>query len=254
MHMLKIRIIGWLMLFMSPCLVFAANNWTIDSFKHVEFSIAAGPNWARAGSSYLIVSPFESDSVLNNHITNDAAWKMGVGYHFFDNPNPQRNLFSDFVLELNLYQTSEVIDGNVWQYQDPEYNNYQFSAPVTSNRFMLDIKPGIFTFHPLSLYGIFGAGVVWNSISYNETITGEDVEAGSELQLTNNTEGTFAYDLGAGIRADFGEHLSASLEYIYANLNSMSPSETSKNSVVIDTPPKFRIYNQSVLFGISWKI
>jgi opacity protein-like surface antigen len=239
----------------------ASTSWSVDSFKdlifsnkNLEFSAAVGPNWAHTPSTYLVVSPFETDSVLKNNISNSATWKLGVGYHFFADQLQQRSFFNDFLVELNFYQSWATINGNVWQYQLPQFNNFTFKAPLTSYRLMLDVKPGLFTVSRISLYPILGIGNSWNDIAYNETVTGTGVPAGSNYLLGRSTNTNFAYDLGVGLRADITEHISASLEYLYSNLGNISPSSTSKNSNAIISAPTFDVYNQSLLLGISWKI
>lgn len=252
--MIKIKLALSVSLLCLSCTAFASTSWMPDSFQNLEVSAAVGPNWARTSSTHLVVSPYETDSVLVSSVTNHPLWKIGVGYRFFADQLQQKSFLNDLLVELNLYQSSETVDGNSWQYQLPQFNNYSFSAPITSTRLMLDVKPGLFIIKHVSLYPILGLGASWNDIAYNETVTGAGVNPNSRYALNSSTASSFAYDLGAGIRIDFTEHLSATLEYLYANLGNMSPSRTSKNGDPIMSPPTFNVYNNSLLLGISWKL
>jgi opacity protein-like surface antigen len=252
--MIKLKCYIFLSLFFLPYSLFASNPWTVDSIHHFEFSAAVGPNWAHSSSTDLVVSPFETDSVILNNISNHAIWKLGVGYHLFADRLQKRTFFNDLLIELNLYQSSETLNGNVWQYQLPQFNNFSFSSPITSTRIMLDVKPTLISLKHVSLYPILGFGNSWNNVPYNETVTSADVPADSNYLLNTSTNSNFAYDLGVGIRGELTEHLGVTLEYLYTNLGNMSSTEVSKNADPIITAPTFKIFNQSFLIGLSWKI
>ncbi|MDR3477857.1 MAG: outer membrane beta-barrel protein [Gammaproteobacteria bacterium] len=225
-----------------------------DSLKNVEISAAVGPSWANTSSTHLVVSPYETDSVLKSSVSNHPLWKLGVGYHFFVEQLQQRRFLNDLLVELNLYQSSATVKGSVWQYQFPQFNNYRFSNPITSTRLMVDAKPGLFTQNHISLYPILGIGAVWNDVTYSETVTGAGVAPNTRYSLNGTNNSNFAYDLGAGVRVDVTKHLSASLEYLYTHLGSMSSSRVSKNGDALQSAPTFNVYNQGVLLGVSWKI
>jgi len=252
-NMIKTNLALSVSLLCLSCTALASTSWTPNSFQNLEISAAVGPNWAKTSSTHLVVSSYETDSVLVSSVANHPLWKIGVGYRFFADQLQQRSFLNDLLVELNLYQSSETVHGNTWQYQLPQFNNYSFSAPVTSTRLMLDAKPGLFTMKHVSLYPILGLGASWNNMAYNETVTGAAVSPNSGYALKRSTASSFAYDLGAGIRIDFTEHLSATLEYLYANLGNISPSGTSKNGDPIMSSPTFNVCNNSLLLGINWK-
>lgn len=85
-------------------------------------------------------------------------------------------------------------------------------------------------------------------------MTGSDIDPGSYYSLGSHTNTHFAYDLGAGVQLGITEHLNASLDYVYTNLGNMFPSGTSRTNVALTSPPMFKIYSQTVLLGISWKV
>jgi opacity protein-like surface antigen len=242
------------LIYFLPYSAFAANFWVTNSLNNFELSAAVGPNWAQTSSTHLVVSPYETDSVLVNNISNYAFWKIGVGYHFFTEKLQQRSFFNDLLVELNLYQSWFTVTGDVWQYQLPQFNNFTFKAPITSTRLMLDVKPTLITVRHISFYPILGVGNSWNNVAYNEVVSGQDVPDGSNYLLNTSANSNFAFDVGVGLRADFNEHISASVEYLYTNLGNVTSTGTSKNSDPIIATPTFNIYNQGLLLGLSWKL
>lgn len=223
------------------------------SLRNIEISVAAGPNWSHADNTSLVVSPYETDSIRVNHVSNSALWKIGAGYHFFAEQLAQKEFFNDLLLELNVYHSAETVKGNVWQYQLPQFNNYSFNAPYNSTRLMLDFKPGLYTWDHISLYPILGIGAAWNEVSYHENVTVAGVAANSFQSLANHTNASFAYDLGAGVNLNMNSNIVASLEYLYAHAGKMFPSGRATNGVALTAPPAFKIHSQSILLGLSWK-
>lgn len=61
-----------------------------------------------------------------------------------------QRFFQTCLLELNLYQTYTTATGDVWQYELPPFDNFNFDLPVTSTRLMLDIKPHLLTWHHIT--------------------------------------------------------------------------------------------------------
>lgn len=222
--------------------------------KKFEISAAGGANWYNVPNSHLVISPFETDSNIVNQISTDGAWKIGAGYYFFEDQLQQRPYLNHLLFEVNVYQTFTTLSGNVWQYELPQFNNYNFSAPVMSTRLMLDVKPTLFTWQRVAPYAILGVGATWNTISYNETVLGSGVNPASRLSLSSNTTTQVAWDFGAGFRMALTDNLSATAEYIYAFLGNGSPANSHANGVNLTAAPSFSLQTQSLLFGLSLKL
>lgn len=222
--------------------------------KNIEFSAAGGLDWYTISDTHLIISPFETDK---NEVDDHSArgmWKIGVGYYFFDECLRQRDYLNHLLLELNLYQTSASVAGNVLQYELPQFNNYHFDAPVTSTRLMFDFKPSLFTWENITPYPILGVGVTWNSISYREKPKGSDIDSMSRLILSKHKMARFALEAGAGLNVVLSEHIAISAEYIYAFLGKGSPANDPANDVQLARAPSFSLHNQSFLFGFNIKV
>lgn len=227
----------------------------LDDVKDVRFDFALGPSWFHASSADITVSAFETDRAV---VTTTPMWptyRLGVGY-FFEKVGPSEYLM-DILLQLNWYNSQTNIEGNVWQYQEPIFNNFTFQAPLTNNRLMFDIKPTLFSFEGFSFYPIVGLGVSWSTLSYRERISQPGIPSDSFISLKSQTNTTFSYDLGVGVGHHFTPHFGVSVEYLYNNMNNLSPSIASNavySQVTILSPPRFGVSNQNVLFGINWLI
>jgi opacity protein-like surface antigen len=251
--MTRIKFISWLLLYFVSCSVFATGPIiTIDSLKNIEVSLGVGPNWTHTDNTHLVVSSFETDALRVNSLSNNVLWKLGIGLHVLEEDLQQRNFFNALLIEFNLYRSSSTIWGSVWQYQLPQFNNYNFNAPFTSTRLMLDLKPMLVTWHQISPYLIFGVGLARNNIAYYENITGAGVSSNSANSLAHHIYINTAYDLGVGASIPMTSHLIASLEYLYTNLGDLVTSGTSQAALI--SSPKFTIYTQAALFSLSWKV
>lgn len=239
-----------LTLFLSSS-AFAASN--TDWWQDIEFSAAAGQSWMQAGNAPLAITPSHTDEDAVTHVANQPVWKVGVGYSLFKEELSQRTFFNEFLVELNLYRSNGTLTGEVWAGQDPNYSYYTFRAPVTSTRLMIDLKPSLFTWRGISPYPIVGMGVAWNHMAYYETPT-SDLSQDSFYTLGGNTTRNFAAEFGLGVRAKINPHLSASLEYLYANMGNATPSGSSDTFVSPSTPATFTITEQNLLLGLSWTL
>ena len=114
-------------------------------------------------NTHLVVSPYESDTNQINKISTNGAWKVGVGYYLFENTLQHQHYLNHLLVEANVYQTFTTLNGSVWQFGLPEFNNYNFKTPVTSTRLMFDVKPTLFSYYRVSPYAILGVGATWNT-------------------------------------------------------------------------------------------
>lgn len=220
------------------------------SLKHLQVSVAGGPSWYNTSNTHMVISSFETDKNIVTQTTVHGSWKVGLNYSLFEEGLKQNKYFNEVLFGLNVYQTSTSIYGKTWQYELPQFNNYNFKAPVTSTRLMLDLRPSFFTWRATTSYAILGVGVTWNDVSYSETTTATNINQNTALSLNTNTTSQAAFDLGLGCKMPLTPYLNVGIEYLYAFLghgNSMNKS----NSVRLATAPSFSLQNQSLLFGLN---
>lgn len=223
-------------------------------YKNIEISGAGGVNWYNVSNdAKVVVSPFETDSLLLNDQSVDGAWKIGLGYFLFEDQLSQRKYFNHLLFEVNVGQTFATLNGAVWQFQLPEFYNYNFRAPITSTRLMFDFKPNLFTWKRLTPYAILGIGASWNRVSYHETAFGMGISQASAESLSSSTNTQLSWDTGAGMQVRITDRLSATLEYVYAFLGHGSPSANPTNGVNLYKAPRFSLETNILLFGLSFK-
>jgi opacity protein-like surface antigen len=223
-------------------------------YKNFELSAAGGVNWYNTPNTYLVITPLETDTNYVNQISTNDAWKVGVGYYLFEDTLNQQAYLNRLLFEVNVYQTSTTLKGTVWQYGLPQFNNYNFTAPVTSTRLMFDFKPTLFTWQRVKPYAIFGVGAAWNTLSYYETVTGTGINPASFEALSKHTSSHVAWDVGAGFSVAITDKLSATAEYVYAFLGNGSPANVSRSGANLSAAPSFSLQTQSLLFGLSLKL
>lgn len=242
------------LLFLSAAAIADTSSAT-DTFwqQKLQFSFALGWSYLQTPDTTIEISPYETDELQTTRSSNNAIWKIGVGYpmsqYRWSDAGPSHDIFT----ELNLYHTNGTLRGDAWQFQDEQFDNYSFRAPISSTRLMLDIKPELLSGPRWQAYPIAGLGVAWNKMSYNETAN-NNVDTDSTLSLANATAINFAYELGAGVHTKINEHLSASLEYLFTDLGTVSPSNQGNNNTALTTPPKFTVQDQNLMLGLIWTL
>ena len=241
-------------LWMSALCLVISTDVLSSSLPDVEFSAAGGFNWVNSNNNNLYVSSYETDSNKVTHVSNNAFWKVGVGYYVLNDYLQDRSFLNSLLTELNFYHSSATVKGDVWQYQLPQFNNYNFRTPITSRRLMLDFKPTLFTFYHFSPYFVLGAGIAWNATSYQQSITAANIDPTSYISLGKRTNTNMAYDAGFGVKGDITSHLSASVEYLYTQMGKVTPSALSQGVTTVMKAPTFTVRSQAVLFGLSWKM
>ncbi len=228
----------------------------IQSLNHFQVDFAAGPTWYRSSVGHVQVTQNEQDSSVVNSVSSSATYRAGVGYHLLSDRLASRKYFNDLLLQLNWYTNRAAIKGDVWQSGLSNLDNYTFRAPISSNRWMLDVKPGLFTFRRFSPYPILGVGVARTQFAYYERPSNSNVNADSFVNLKARMNTQFAYDYGFGLQYAITQHLAATAEYIHTNMSNLSPSKqngSAGSSVTVQNAPRFSVYSQNLLFGLSWK-
>ncbi len=114
-------------------------------------------------------------------------WAASAGVRLWIDQDKHQLFLNEFLIDLALYHSSARAKGIVWQYGYPQFNNYQFKAPMTSTRLMLEIKPGLLTWKDLSPYPILSLGISLNNMSYHEKVIGVGVDPNSYHYLGNKT-------------------------------------------------------------------
>jgi opacity protein-like surface antigen len=225
------------------------NGW----FNQLYVTGAIGPVWSIVGNTSLIVSLSETDLINENRVTNHGLWQAGGGTKLFLSDLAHRSYLNALPIEINYYKTGANITGRTdynFDTSDPIYN---FRAPFTSKRIMLDAKPWLFTFQDISPYLILGVGWSWNTISYDESPASGNPPRGRYTLNARQCQNT-AYDVGVGLSTQVTPYLTVFVQYLYTYLGVMRPRFDSNTPTTLVAPPTFVLGNSSALFGFTWKI
>lgn len=230
------------------CPVFFLNGYATQT--PFEISLGIGPSWFSANDALIDLTPFESDKAAVNNVSSAALTKIGLGYHLPSHPK----YFNDLLLELNYYHVNASINGNVWMGGDPNFNNWNFRAPLSSSRLMLDFKPAFPVIANLSAYPIIGAGLAWNKLAYNETATFSGAqEQNNDVHLAWGLNRRISYDIGFGFRYPVSTHLSTSIEYLFNQQGRLSSSKDNTTEQTVLSAPSFMTRSQNVLWNLAWR-
>jgi hypothetical protein len=219
-------------------------------FSNVRASVYLGGTTTTYNPSTLNF-PLETDALIpNNSSNNDFSWGLGLAYYFTPSPKvPMSSILHDVSLGLDLFSFSTTQNGQIWQFQQPDMNNYGYKLPLTSTRLLVDTE---WTFNPMykTIFPFFeaGLGFVNNSLSYSEWPIATD--SGSGFGLSSHSQNNFSYTFGAGLKFPVTNNLECSVRYLYANLGNISTAITPGNFVV--SPINASAYTQAWLAGLTY--
>ncbi len=87
-------------------------------------------------SSSLLKLVDETDTLTRNRRQEtDFTWGIGAAYRFLSEALPMKSdLIHDVTLGLDYFYFQNQQKGRVWQFQQPAYDNYAYTVPLTSSR------------------------------------------------------------------------------------------------------------------------
>lgn len=219
----------------------------------IELSGNVGGTQFSTKDNVLRVNPLETDSLIANH---SSAPNVGLGAGYvFSLPFAQNGWLPYVKPMINLrYFLRQHLTGQVYQYQDPEFYNYNYTISLESTWLMLDLALGVFSYHGVSGYLLGGFGGAWNRIGYyDEPLPGV---LGGALFLNKNTSSKLVAEVGAGLSYDVFQPLTFAVEYLYSNLGTNNSAVTgSLNGLpAILSPIPIPVRAQSIQFVATWKI
>lgn len=198
----------------------ATNGWFVDvglgRLKQNGFS-----------NNYLMRDEeTEADNYTIGSISRDSVISGSIGYlwsrpkNWF--PSLSKNWFPAVSVGMNYKYISPIkVDGQIEEFSDPEFTNYNYNYQLDHEMLSLFTKLNIYRFNRFSPYVLFGIGSSWNRSSDYHEIAMADVDPAREPpQFGDKTDRQFAYDIGLGIDFMINENLSLSLAYDYLNFSS----------------------------------
>lgn len=242
---------------------------------HDHWELIGAPGIAKlhANDGLLGITSSETDRLVQTNASswNTFAGQLGIGYiHYFHHKKhsakhseKQYNLekypkhvkwFTAIEPELNLYGlSSNSIKGNVWRFNNSNFNELTYDMPLHSLRLMLDGALTVATWRRLSIYGIGGIGVAWNRIGYSDTDSNVVPCTNQVLNLKSHTSTNFAWEAGIGATLDLNDRFGVSFEYLYTSLGRVATSANGTSGTIttpIISAAHFNLNSQTALLGL----
>lgn len=232
----------------------------VGSPNRFEVIGALGIANIRASNSRLGVTSFEIDKLVsNNNQWNTFAAQLGAGYVYYfgdaQRYSDKVQWFPSIEPQVNGYYLggNSSIQGEVWRFENPEFNDLSFETSLQSTRVMFDTALTVVSRQQYSLYAIGGIGNAWNRLSYKD----RDNEPGScsiaNLNLNSRTRSNFVWEAGGGLMYSYNDRVAVTLQYLYTDLGKAGSSASGTvggiSSPVI-VPPRFDLNAQTVSLGL----
>lgn len=224
----------------------------------LEVSGQIGATSLSVGNSTLPVTTIETDTLHEQVNPVIPEFSIGAGYVFPLDHSLQFNSvrwFPEIKTAINLRYLQQEITGDVYQFQDPSMNNYNYELSLENTRLMLNAALTLFSINEkTALYVLGGVGNTWTTIGYTDTPVAN--VPGGALNLDNRTNNGFTYEAGAGILYPVDNETVLFLEYRYTHSQSIRTASqgTLNGSPTIITPARFPFHSQTLSFGANWKI
>lgn len=241
-------------------LVLSNTAFALSQANHFELVGALGAANLRAGNGQLGVTSSETDTLsqTNKNNWNTFATQLGLGYiyYFHQSEKTPKNVqwFPAIEPELNLYYLSSNsnIEGQVFRFGNPAFNDFNYKIPVHSTRLMLDAVLTVVKKRSNSLYVKAGIGNAWNRVAYNDSENNNGICPEQNINLAASTNSNFAWELGIGVIHDFNDRIGLSLEYLYTHFGTVNASGgyTGPITAAIISAPRFNLESQTALLGL----
>lgn len=227
--------------------------------NHWEIIGAGGIANVDAGHSYLGVTSSETDELVQ---TNEDDWKTaveqaGIGFVYYF-PNKQRfscctQWFPSIEPELNYYHSSFHINGDVYRFSDPAFNEFSYKSTIETSRLMLDAALTVVSKGEYSLFVIGGIGEARHKVSYHDSGSVNDPCNLAALRLSDRNQSNYVWEAGAGVAYAFNNRFNLSLEYLYTNFGKLKLTSSAHSTTLTIpqiTPSPFTLHSQAVLLGL----
>ncbi len=227
--------------------------------NHFEIIGALGAANISADDVNLRVTTSEIDRLVpNSSDWNTFAAQLGVGYFYYLNGAQEfsENLqwFPSVEPEINGYYLGQSsLNGVIWRFENPAFNDMTYNMPFQSTRLMFDTALTVLSKNQTSLYVLGGLGTAWNRVGYNDSDNSNLPCADQYLALNTTTNSSFAWEIGAGLAYSLNNRVTLSLEYLYTDLgHAKTPS--SGNTGLITAPvltsANFNVTSQAASLGL----
>lgn len=210
-------------------------------------TISGGGFWAKGGNTQSIN---QAEEVFRTFATRKANNFLVAGELF---AGIQTGLTERIKAQLGLALAttgSAKMQGEIWEDEDPEFNNYLYQYKVQHNRVALKAKILMDKGYKITPWVSASAGIGYNraySFTNNPTI----FEALPTSNFNNKTQTALAYTLGIGLQKNIDTHWQIGLGYEFANWGknelARSPEQTVGSGLHLG-----HLYTNGILLSLTY--
>jgi opacity protein-like surface antigen len=200
------------LLLLLPCVGYAGENGASKNWR--VLTLSAGPAWYQTAQAQ---TPYIQPDFPNTYITKKDTYLLGDGEIF---AGFQRTLPNNILGQLGITvaaTTSADEEGNVWEFGDPNFDNFTYQYHMTHVHVAVKGKVLSTQFSDKNLPYITGSAGVGFNRAYDYSTTPLIFEAVSPPNFQTNTETTFTYTLGVGVQRILTPHTQVGVGYEFAD-------------------------------------
>lgn len=196
------------------------SSWYKDNTVILAFSI--GPAWCSPSVSQVIaVQP----DIVKGYYDDGKSRVIPSGELFLAR---QRQLHNAIYAQYGIavaYSGNAQMSGDIWEDNDPDFNNYYFKYSLNHTRVGAKVKLIVDSGYWAQPYISGGVYVAFNQ-AYDYSSTAKIPQELPAPFFASNTTSAFSYTAGAGLQKQIDEHWQLGLGYEFADFgkNHLNPA------------------------------
>ncbi|MBX3708649.1 MAG: porin family protein [Gammaproteobacteria bacterium] len=232
---------------------------TAASTANYQIRLYGGFSHAYTSTNKLVIdSPIEdeTDFLHNTNSGNDGTAGIGFSYNFLPTlalaDDSDDCFLQDTSVGMDLFFLNTTNSGIVYQFENPNFDNYHYDLKLKTLRIMLNGELGFQSpLQDIIPYLQASVGIARIRTSYDETPRTEEGISDGNIQLSSKTNYSFAYSLGTGVKIMLASNVQLSISYLYTNFGS-TETATRSNNVVLTKPINVTLRTHTGLVGLIY--
>ena len=233
-------------------LVFAQEN-KVQNFKklfsHPVMAITGGPGWVNPGDKQNLYLDYDFNNGYRSQQNNQPVGFLEA-YIALQHQLDEKNTNQFGVAFSGAWMAKRT--GQVWQYNNPEFYNYDYTYNLRQLRLALRDKlifdQGLFN-QKLMPYITGSVGIGFNK-AYSYTETPLDTSIVSSPSFSNRTVNAFTYSVGGGVQTAPWNNLIFAVGYEFMDWGRSSLGMAS-GQILPGAPGMSHLYMNSLLFSVT---
>jgi len=223
-----------------------------ELFAHPILTLSGGPGWINPGTTQNLDLDYDYN---NGYVPTSNQQVIGFGEVYLAlQKSINTNLANQFGIAFSGSWMAKNT-GQVWQYNEPLFYNYDYTYNVRQLRLALRDKlifeQGLFN-QKVMPYVTGSVGIGFNrSYSYTETVLSSAVS--TNPAFANNSLNAFTYSVGAGLQTCPWNHFIFGVGYEFMDWG-RSALGSAPGQVLNTAPSMSHLYMNTLLFNITFAV